>query len=661
MTSTITHSGGAYSNTSPIAFNISFDEALLSPLLLSHVNISGGTLIKISGGGSAWTVEANPASQGGTVSIQIPGGVVNGAGGPNNASNPCVVSYNTIRPIPVITHSLPAVTDSQSLFAKITFDREVSGFNSSDITVKNCVVKDFNGSGANYNITLQPIKVGEIEFSVVVGAAIDNYGNQSVHSNEIRLFYDASSFDEKSQTLGGDVTDPNVLLEFKIDELKQVAAINSLADCAKNIPQRLLGLAEEKAFEILSSNPTVKKLVGGAAIIQSSIKTIQELVDNVQSVIDHPETLLEAVLASQGLTGEALRLKMAAIADKFSAVSGLDNIISTINTSGICGQTNYTAGGTALPQQTVTPSANPPPSVPGVSAPVTTTYNPVPKDNYDTFLFNLKEFLEIDSSQEQSPDRAAMISMLTTLAMGYHDDVAKTTDSSKDSELFGKYNNNVSNEKTKNVSWDEKIKSQFAARTTSCGEIINRNCDVIRAFMNRNKPITGTTISVGVTTYSGPDKDFTTFLDIKPSQRPAELTNYWSGKYNISSQEAKLNGRGIKTGTLNYSDAYNGAYGGLVSDMTVASSRFPGGSIIALRNSDGTPYNPSSKNPSGQFKVTDTGNAKLTYAKPDIFTSTPELYKNTESVQVTLVSEGAQRGKQYLLAQSKYGSGSKTA
>jgi len=117
-------------------------------------------------------------------------------------------------------------------------------------------------------------------------------------------------------------------------------------------------------------------------------------------------------------------------------------------------------------------------------------------------------------------------------------------------------------------------------------------------------------------------------------------------------------GKVFQIGTLNYSDAYTGAYGKqLVSDFHISSTRFPGGSILSLRNPDGSPYNPSGRNASGMFTVTDTGNPELTYKKPDIFTLTPNKYTNMDNVRVYLVSKGSQQGQNYKIAQQRYGSG----
>jgi hypothetical protein len=657
MISTVVSSASApYTRVSPITFNITFGSAISDVTFTSdELNITNGSLIRMTGTGANWQAIVSPTAQDVVVSLSVPAGVAaNGLPDINSASNVLGVGFNSMKCRVVIEHELNPITNANYMPISVVFERDVTGFTAADLELTNCSVKSISGSGSVYTVMLLPQKIGQVSFYVKAGGATDVYGNTNSKSNEVVLEFDPTAIDEKSDALYGEVQDPDVLIDFSLDELNQVAAINTLADCAKNIPQRLLEMATEKAFAILSKNPTVQKLAGAVAIAQASIETIQTITENVQAIVENPETLMAALLEAQGLTGEALRQKMQYIADTFGNVSGLNTLIATAMATGVCGMPDYYADGTAVPKQTLTPTDVMPPSVPGVAAGAVVTYDSGPKDAYDEFTFTLKEQLEIGDVADQDPDRACMISVVTTLAMGYHDNLSKTLDSSSDAALFEKYRANVELERQNNLGWSTDIKASYTTRTDLLGAHINRNAQVIRNFYNRNSMPTGTPISVGVTTYSGPDKDFTTFLDIKPSQRPPELTAYWASKYNIASQETKLEARGIKTGTLNYSDAYRGAYGQLISDKTVASSRFPGGSVIALRNPDGTPYNPSGKNPSGQFTVTDTGNAKLTFAKPDIFTSTPELYTNTGSVQVFLISKGSQTGKQYKLAQQKY-------
>jgi hypothetical protein len=454
------------------------------------------------------------------------------------------------------------------------------------------------------------------------------------------------------------VDSADILDDFYIEELEQVAAINALVDCTKNIPQRLLGMAQAKLFDIAAKNESVQKLAGAVIFAEAAIETISDIAERVHAVIEHPETLMAALLEAQGLTGAALAQKMQYIADTFGNVSGLNGIIAAALESGICGQPNYYADGTSVPKQILTPTNMTPPIVPGVSAGAVSTYNSSAKDAYDEFAFKLKESLEIDDVSQQDPDRAAMLSIVTTLAMGYHDDVSKTIDASKDAELLSKYKANADLERQKNLGWSAEIKNSYNNRTTSIGDEISRNTQVIRNFYNRNTLAAGTLLSVGVTTYSGPAEDFTTYLDIKPEQRPPELTaKYQAQGRRIPTGSTYTNsaGKTFKIGTLDYAEAFQGAYGPIVSDRTCASTRVPGGSVLAMRNPDGTAYDPTGKNPSGQYTVMDTGNAQLTYKKPDIYTTTPNMYTNTGSVQVYLVSKGTQKKSQYKLAQRTYG------
>lgn len=658
----ISSPAGDFTNDTPITFNILFS-GTVEGFTLSDIQITNGSGIALTGSGANWTATVSADNQGDDVTVFIPGAVTTGTN-INLDSNIVTVGFSSVRPRPVITYDGPAVTNNHYINVEVDFGKDVTGLTAADFNLTNCTVKNITGSGSNYSVRLVANKSGIVEFFIKNAAATDIYGNNSKKSNEISLQFDPISLDDKYTTFGyEDEENPlskDVLINFTASEINQVAEIQSLADCAKDLPQRLLKKAEQKAFELVANSPTGKKLAGAVALVVASVETIQTIIDTVQPLIEHPETLAAALLEAQGLTGDALRAKVQYIADTFANVSGLETLLGNINALDICSVSNYSADGSPVQNGVLSPTSNPPGAVFGVDSAVTSSYDSSAKDAYDEFTFQLKESLEINSSEDQSADRARMISVVTTLAMGYHDDIAKSNDSSRDDEFFEKYSANVSAEKQRNLDWTPDVKEQFDIRSLNCGNLIRRNTQVIRTFMNRNKPLSGSPISVGITTYSGPDKDFTTFLDIKPSQRPAELTAYWSRKYNIADQERKLAARGIKTGTLNYSDAYRGAYGTLISDQTVASSRFPGGSIIALRNSDGTPYNPTGNNASGVFKVTDTGNAKLTYAKPDVFTSTPEKYTNMGSVHVFLISEGSQKGKQYILAQSKY-AGTNTA
>jgi hypothetical protein len=451
-------------------------------------------------------------------------------------------------------------------------------------------------------------------------------------------------------------------------ELKQVAAISTLADCAKNIPQRLLDMAVQKGLKLLTQNDDIKKLAAKVNSAQSAVKLIQTIAEKITLLKEDPDTFLKDVLSAQGLTGTALQAKIEALTQKYSALNNVSQLIDKALTSGICGQQNFYPDGSAAPKPSLFPTDVLPEQIPGVIAGVQNEqYDFSQKDKYDAIIFQIKEVLAIEqtTTTEQSNDLAKMTSVLASVVMGYHDKVSKTRDSSNDKSFYDQFIQLINDEMNRNSIWPNDVKETFKQKSFVSGNIIRDNSDEIREFFNKNLPASGSYVSVGVTVYSGPASDYTTFLDIKPEQRPPELVEYYTNQgYSIppAGQQTYTNsaGKTFKIGTLNYSDAFTGAYREpLISDYSVASTRFPGGSILLLKNPDGTAYNPTGKNQKGIYKVMDTGSAELTYKKPDIFTLTPKLYKNMASVQVFLVSRGSKTfAPQYQRAQSLYGGGS---
>jgi hypothetical protein len=662
ITTTITSTSNVNTNIRPIPYVVTFSAAI-SDLEIHKINVTGGTVVRLlpRAGNLIWDFDVSPTNQGGACVVSIPANTVTGPSPTfhtNIASNTITRNFLSIQPKANILHDIPPINNSKRLRFLVTFESPVSGFDSDGLGLVNCKVLSIDGSGETYTVTISPLKTGNVEVYVKAGAGIDAYGNFSVKSNTLIFSYDPTAIDEKRDIVYGEIDDESTLLNFDVTQLKQVASIQTLADCAKTLPQRLLDMATQKALDIIRSNEDVKKLAALVTVVQSNIELVKTISDNIKALKDDPETFLSEVLAAQGLTGNDLIAKIETLTTKYAALNNINELIDKAMTSGICGQKNFYADGSPAPKPSLVPSDVLPREVPGVVAGVSplVTYDTSAKDNYDAFIFQLKEHVEIDSIQEQNSERAKMISVVTTLTMGYHDQISRTTDNSSDSSFHDAFVRNVENELTKNGDWPNDIKESYKSRTSAIGTLIRNNADVIRAFYNRNSPTRGKYVSVGITTYSGPDADFTTFLDIRPSERPPELAQMWKNKgFNIPAQEAKLKARGIKTGTLPYSYAFKGAYGALESDRTCASSRFPGGSVIMLKKPDGTIYDPTGRNPSGLYKVTDTGNTRLTYNKPDIYTSTPEKYSSTESVQVFLVSRGTQEGPRYRAAQKMFG------
>lgn len=143
----------------------------------------------------------------------------------------------------------------------------------------------------------------------------------------------------------------------------------------------------------------------------------------------------------------------------------------------------------------------------------------------------------------------------------------------------------------------------------SLGSLINPN-EVVPAGDSQTRK---------VSVYGSIFNDFTTYLDVKPEQRPPEATAYWQNRgYNIPKQEASLAARlrGWKP-ILNLQDTGRGAFltgqgqGNLTPGFSVAipSNNAYGlkpGGFLYVTNSAGQPIGPNG----GYFQVADKGNSQ---------------------------------------------------
>jgi len=442
-----------------------------------------------------------------------------------------------------------------------------------------------------------------------------------------------------------------------------LAPAANLVDCAMNLEDRIMAKAQEKAMELLMNNATAKNIISAVGQVQAYVSTLQELVDIAKNI--KPKDLLTELAIAKGLQGLKKVGKIQEILNTFGgAVNNIAEMINNLDVLDICSAPNYSASGApvgpGISSPAVVPTASPP-TYPGAT--VNTTLADT-KNEYDRLMFEIKNYTGKDTAKTGDTSYVSMVTSVNTIALAYHDKLMKSTSNVDDARFASEFKKSVEIEfNTHSSQWNEEIKTDYNNRCNNIGLVFDRSGDIVRAYAMRNQigPVTGSMISTGVTNYSGPAGDYTTFLDIKPEQRPPELTAYWQSKgKNIPSGNTYTNSKGksFRIGTLNYEDASKGPFGDrLISDFSCASTRVPIGSVLALRNPDGTPYNPSGKNPSGVYTVHDTGNIELTYNKVDIFTDTPALYDKTNmsAVQVFLVSRGTKEAPQYIRAQQRYG------
>ena len=426
-----------------------------------------------------------------------------------------------------------------------------------------------------------------------------------------------------------------------------------LADCFMSLEDRIMDKATEKAMELLMNNQTASTVVSAINKAQSYAATVQELVNVAKSI--KPKDLLTQLAIAKGLQGLERVVKIQEVLATFGGVvNNITDMINNLDVLDICKSPNYAADGTSVPSGLSSPASAPVASAPVYPGATVNATQINTKNEYDALMFEIKNYTGKDPTKTDSASYVSMITSVNTIALAYHDKLMKSTTNADDARFASEFKNSVRIELNVHVAdWDEELKNDYNYRCENIGLTLGNSGDVVRAYAMRNQtgPISGSLMSKGVTWYSGPYGDYTTFLDLKESERTPDLIAHWQSKGKAVS--------GIRSGPLKLSDTTLGPTGiKLVSDFSCASTRVPIGSVLALKNPDGTPYNPSGKNPSGVYTVHDTGSLPNTYNKPDIFTNTPGAYdkSNMEAVQVFLVSKGTvTSAPQYKLAQQRYG------
>jgi hypothetical protein len=356
-----------------------------------------------------------------------------------------------------------------------------------------------------------------------------------------------------------------VLNDFDESQIRIVSQAQSLADCAKDIPQRLInigiGIAKRLLLNLISN-------ITGIAF--ADLIALAKALEKIIEIAD--QFILNVVSAAVGAVAEVVA----------QATTAATNALGALND--ICNSFPYnTENGNVLLRPTNIPTGNPPTSVMGVVNPVQNmSYNLQPKNEYDSFIFQLKEPLEKDPQRIAAlagtnlQNYIRMLAVLNTLAYSYHDNISRTADDSKDLEYKATYLQLVADELSKHPEWDAATKLDYSGRANVIENEITRNVNVIRAYYSRNAAATGDWIPMYMTAYGSAAIDATTAID-----------------------QEKAN-RGVK-GYEGFSQT-KGAYGALVQGTSVASNYWKGKTVLEIRYAN-------DKSPVGVGHVTvhDTG------------------------------------------------------
>jgi len=153
-------SNGGTTNTTPIAFTITFSENVTG-FVQGDLTVSNGTVSGFSAtSGSIYTFNVTPNGSGSTVTVNVAAGVAqDAAGNPNTAASQYSITY--VAPsttVTSITTTTTSPTNATSISYTVTFASSVAGLTISNFslspTVTGAFISSVSGSGTTYTVTV---------------------------------------------------------------------------------------------------------------------------------------------------------------------------------------------------------------------------------------------------------------------------------------------------------------------------------------------------------------------------------------------------------------------------------------------------------------------------------------------------------------------------
>jgi hypothetical protein len=459
-----------------------------------------------------------------------------------------------------------------------------------------------------------------------------------------------------SQVLGGESLD--------------FGSITRLSDCIKNIDDIIIDRLTKKLTSLLLQNSTVSAALATATNVMAVINTVNGYIAFVQSLLDKSFLELLILAKDAGILERSEIFRQ--IQEKYgSTINNLNEILANIDNLNIC--TMMGLGGGPVPSgvKNMKPEA-----LPDFGSFIKVdTASLEKKQKYEDVISRIG--FEITNVIDFVPNQlAGVLNRAPQTPPAVNDALSHLQNFSR--AVINRYGVASDDEVTKlralfNAEIDRKIseysyewspetrefykqKAQYAILIAESEHKTLSEWNIVKN--NNYQP--GQRVSTGISKYGDPRWDLTTFIDLVPSER-AKVIGYptaWTPQY-IASQEASMIARDYPPRTLtDISDSYtgNGEYGGqiLVSGYSCATSRWPGGTKLQLKNPDGSIYDPAGLNPSGIVTVVDTGPAKKkeTWNKIDVYIKEPSdaaKYRNSTlaGVEVYLVEMGTKTSKKY--------------
>ena len=433
-----------------------------------------------------------------------------------------------------------------------------------------------------------------------------------------------------------------------------LGGIANIADCVKNLDDLLIERVKQEVMGKILETETAQEIVEKLGDISAIAKEGGNLLRKVAELKEKSLAELLVDAKNAGLLDKVKIIKD--INDKFGdVVDNLNDIIANINSFDICSMTNYKTG-VALPPASKVSTETPIPLKPFESLLRFNQQEREINSEYKIHTYNAGKIISEKADLAPTPENQAM---LTTLQGFYYrmKDVIVGLSGGSSASASNEIERIIS---TKRDEWPGATLDEFRRRASLVTNQITRDAGVLRAHKNINdsSPQQREPAS-GINIYGTPDWDFNTFLSIIPEERPQALTDYWTERgFEIEKGETELKKAGRKPGILKADSVGVGTYGNkLVSGFTAASTKYRGGAILELQNSDGSPFDPAGINPSATVVVADTGDPNFTFDKPAIFVDkeSHQAYKNSNlvGVRVVVLQKGYVENSEYSSAQNQ--------
>lgn len=98
------------------------------------------------------------------------------------------ILQDAIAPSVALASPVAATTNLTRILVSVTFSEEVTGFAADDVSLVNCTLSEFAGSGASYSFVLTPSAPGTVSASIGAGAALDLAKNPNTAGSISRTY-----------------------------------------------------------------------------------------------------------------------------------------------------------------------------------------------------------------------------------------------------------------------------------------------------------------------------------------------------------------------------------------------------------------------------------------------------------------------------------------